>query len=951
MQYVLRDAEADARGGPRVPELPGGTVAFLFTDIARSTRLWHHYPQAMQAAYTRHDEILTDAITRHGGVRYKVIGDAYQVAFPTAPGAVAAAFDAQRQLTIEDWAALGLPEPLRVRMALHVGAVEPDPDGDYRSPVLNRLGRLLSAGHGGQMVLSDAAMGLVRGQVPAMVSFVDLGAHRLKDLLESEHIWQLVHPDLPHDFPPLATLDQQRHNLPLQPTPFIGREHDVPAVVALLRRDGVRLATLTGPGGTGKTRLALQVASEVVEDYPDGVWFVPLASLGDADVVMSAIATAVHVQQSSHVPLIDDVTTWFRDKHSLLLLDNFEHVMAASTVIDVLLAACPRLTVFVTSRARLQLYGEQEYAVPPLGLPEPGQLPTLEQLALFDAIRLFVERARAVKADFEITAANAEAVAGICQRLDGLPLAIELAATRVKVLPPQAMLPRLERRLSLVTGGARNLPTRQQTLRQAIAWSYDLLDSTDQQLFRWLTVFAGGWSLDVAEAVAGPTAPDSCDRDVLDGLSALVEHNLVRQHDGPAGSARFGMLETIREYGWEQLEEHGEAADMQERHAHYFHQWTTAAQPHLSGSDQEEWLDALELDHNNLRAALSWSSRHAPSLMAGIAGGLWRFWWVRGHWSEGRRWLELATTAAGGTARDLSYVYLGASSIAADQGDLVTAAAYGEDCLARYREVGDRAGVAYALNNLGTIAGMRGDVDTARGLFEEAQATAHDAGDRRTAMVALANLGHLALDAGHPHVAQQMDEAALAIAEQLGDVVSIAALLTNLGILALSQGDDGAAIRFAERSLVVARRLGDRHRIVSGLSLLGLTALERGRVAEAYARYHEALEAVREIEAMSITVDCLYGIAVVFASQDDVLAAARLVGAAAALTDRAGLMPGPTEQLIYTRHLEPARAALGEAAWRSASDVGRTMGLDAAIEMALGRVAVTDRVILSGETI
>ncbi|MBA2755516.1 MAG: adenylate/guanylate cyclase domain-containing protein, partial [Chloroflexia bacterium] len=367
-------------------ELPRGTVAFLFTDIEGSTRLWQGHRPAMERAYQRHDQLLRAAIAAHGGVVYKLIGDAVQAAFPTAPGAVAAALETQLSLSAQDWADLGLPEELRVRMALHAGDVDPDPDGDYRSPVLNRLGRLMGAGHGCQTLLSQAVRQLARDRLPEGADLRDLGEHRLKDLLEPERVWQLLHPALDADFPPLKTLGVRPHNLPLQPTPVIGREREVTELAALLRRDDVRLVTLTGPGGTGKTRLGLQMAAEVVEDFPDGVWFVPLAALTDPELVLSAIAEVVGVRESGGTPLQFLLKEYLRDKRLLLVLDNFEQVLEAAPGVGGLLVA-PEITVLVTSRAPLRLRGEREIPVPPLGLPRRKPPPTLAQIGQYEAVR------------------------------------------------------------------------------------------------------------------------------------------------------------------------------------------------------------------------------------------------------------------------------------------------------------------------------------------------------------------------------------------------------------------------------------------------------------------------------------------------------------------------------------------------------------------------------------
>lgn len=440
---------------------PTGTVTFLFTDIEGSTKLWEDNAPAMQAALARHDELLRRSIEERGGFVFKTVGDAFCCAFATATDALEAALDAQRSLLKEQWGESG---PLRVRMALHMGAAE-ERDGDYFGPPVNRVARLLSAAHGGQVLLSLPTHEMVRDQLPAGMNLADLGEHRLKDLFRPERVFQLVSPDLPSEFPPLRTLDAYRNNLPLQPTPLVGREKEVAQVCDLLRAEETRLLTLTGPGGIGKTRLALQAAADVLEDFTDGTFFVPLATLTEADLFLSAVAEALGVKEIGEQPLDESLKDYLSERRMLLVLDNFEQVLEGAPAVTELLAASPGLKVLATSRISLRLYGEHVFPVPPLSMPDLKSPPPLERLTQYEAVRLFVERAQAVKPDFSITNESAPAVAEICVRLDGLPLAIELAAARITMLPPRAMLQRLGSRLKLLTGGARDLPERQRTLR------------------------------------------------------------------------------------------------------------------------------------------------------------------------------------------------------------------------------------------------------------------------------------------------------------------------------------------------------------------------------------------------------------------------------------------------------------------------------------------------------
>jgi predicted ATPase/class 3 adenylate cyclase len=626
-------------------ELPGGTVTFLLTDVEGSTALWEQAPEAMRAALARHDELFEAAIREHSGVhiRPRGEGDSRFAVFAGAPEALAAALEIQRAFAAERWPT---PRPIQVRIGLHTGEAELR-DGDYYGSAVNRCARIRAIGHGGQTLLSEATAALLRNDLPATTSLVDLGEHRLKDLVRPERVFQLTSSDLRTDFPPLVSLDARPNNLPVQPTPLIGRQREIEAVRDLLSRHDVRLVTLTGPGGTGKTRLALQVTAELIDDFQDGVFFVELAPIGDPTLVVPTIAQSVGLQDVGGRPALDALIDYLSDKRLLLLLDNFEQILAAAPVVADLLGAAPGLKVLVTSRAVLHLRGEHEFPVPPLGLPEPGRRSLARELASYPAIALFSQRATAVRPGFALTDENALAVADICRRLDGLPLAIELAAARVKLLAPQAMLARLERRLPLLTGGARDLPERQRTLRGAIAWSYDLLDEPERRLFRRLAVFVGGCTVDAAEAIGAVDGEPGVD--IFDGIASLVDKSLLRQHDGPDGEPRFAMLETIREFGLEQLAAADEEASVRHRHLDWFADFAERCQPGVFGPEGPAWLDRMAAELDNLRAATGWSMTEPTSggARAGlrVAGALQQLWLWRDNLAEGQRWLEQTLAA------------------------------------------------------------------------------------------------------------------------------------------------------------------------------------------------------------------------------------------------------------------------------------------------------------------
>jgi predicted ATPase/DNA-binding SARP family transcriptional activator len=724
--------------GPMIGE---GTLTFLLTDVAGSTPLWEEHPQAMAAALARHDALAATIVAEHAGTLVKHRGeeDSLFAVFPGAADGVAAALALQRALGAERW-----PEAisLQVRMALHTGDAVVR-DGDYVGATVNRCARLRAIAHGGQVLLSRATQELVRDQLPEGASLRDLGECRLKDLARPEQVCQLLHPDLPGDFPPLHTLDTHPNNLPAQPTPMVGREVELEAARRLLREE-VRLVTLTGPGGVGKTRLGLQVAAELLDDFPDGVFLVELAPIIDPGLVASTIAQRLGIRETGGQPLLESLKEYLREKQLLLVLDNFEHVLAAAPRVAELLTGSPQLQVLVTSRAVLHLRGEQELPVPPLAVPDPKRLPPTPAVSQYAAVELFIQRALNVRPDFAVTDENAPAVAEICARLDGLPLAIELAAARIRLLSPEALLARLERRLPLLTGGARDLPERQQTLRAAIGWSYDLLQEGEQRLFRRLSVFVGGCTLEAAEAVCH--AEGELAIDVLDGVASLVDKSLLQQDEtgagwGPrtvpagtegarahaakrwvaapgAGEPRLAMLETIREYGLECLEASGEAVAVRRRHAHFFLGLAEAAEPPLAGADQGKWLARLEREHANLRAALEWLAESGEA-----EGGLL----VRGYWSAGRGWLER------------------------HWGNDSTAQALLEESLAIFRRLSYQRGIAASPQGMGEVASAQGDAERARTLYEESLALLWESQEKPGIAGVLEGLAKvLAASAGDP---------------------------------------------------------------------------------------------------------------------------------------------------------------------------------------------------------
>jgi predicted ATPase/class 3 adenylate cyclase len=904
-------AHQQARDGSPSP-VAGGTKTFLFTDVENSTRLWEQSPEGMRTALHRHDCLLRDALEAHDGHVFKTMGDQFCAAFESASQAVVAALEAQR--------ALAVPTPgyptLRVRMALHTGLVE-ERDGDYFGPPLNRIARLLEAGYGGQILLSLVTQELVREHLPEGACLRDLGEHRLRDLARAERIFQLLAPDLPTDFPPLKTLEARRQNLPVQRTPLIGREQEAAAAKAYLRAESAGVLTLTGPGGTGKTRLALQVVADLVEEFPEGVVFVDLAPITDPDLVASAVAQAVGVRQTGDRPLLECLRDSLREGQRLLLLDNFEQVLSAAPLIADLLAGAARLKLLVTSRAALRVRGEQEFPVAPL--PVPAALdPNLAALRQYASVELFVQRAAAVKPDFTLAAENALAVAEICRRLEGLPLAIELAAARIKLLSPQALLSRLERRLPLLTGGAKDLPARQHTLRDTIAWSYDLLTEAEQWLFRRLSLFSVGCTLEAAEAVTCRAAVAACNpeadlgMEVLDGLASLVDKNLLQQPEDVEGEPRFSMFETIREFGLECLQAEGKTESLRERHAHYFLALAEAAEPELNGPAQLSWLDRLESEHDNFRAALGWCEEAgdagrwpaAAEIGLRLVGALWWFWWKRSYYTEGRRRAE-AALSRGGEAPAPARVkaLLAAGMLAHFPGDYLGGDRCFEEALALARAAGYAWGEAFSLLGLAMSVILRMYATGSREERERAATLAEDA---------------------------------VAVARETGDKWLIAITLKSPGLVAELRGDHSRATVCFEEALALGREIGDAMTVADSLVHLARLADYQGDPERARACFQEGLVLCSRLEEKRDTMMCLAGLAELAAARQQAERAARLWGTVEALCEASHIPREASWHISHERNVAAVRAALGEGAFDAAWAEGKAMTLDQAIALALG---------------
>ncbi len=900
---------------------PIGTVTCLFSDIEGSTRLEIELGTGpYRDVRERHRELLRAAFAAHGGHEQGTEGDSFFVIFRGATDAVSAAADAQRAIAAEPW-----PDgvTVRVRMGLNSGVIE-SAGADVIGYAINQAARIAAAAHGGQVLISDATRALVVGALSDGVALRDLGDHRLKDLRAPERLAQLVIDGVPGDFPPPRSLDARPNNLPTQLTTFVGRDKELAEAVALLGT--TRLLSLTGPGGTGKTRLSLQVAAASADEFPDGIWFVPLEPVREPALVIPTVARALGVADSRSRSAIETLADHIAERRMLLVLDNFEQVVAAGSDVADLLRRCANATCLVTTRITLRVSGEQEYPVP--GLPAPpdtSRLSEVDRLNLprairefdldtlnqYEAVRLFIARASAIRPGFTVTNANAPAVAGISARLHGMPLAIELAAARIKLLTPDQILARLEHHLALLTAGSRDLPERQQTLRGAIAWSYDLLEDGAKLLVDRLSVFRGGCELAMAETVCGPA--DELGMEVFDGLGALVDQSLVRIDDMAAGEPRFVMLDTIREYAAEMLAKRGEAEALAARHAHAMLELAEQAAPNLTGTDQRTWLDRLERDHDNLRAAIEWATaKPEPELGARMGFALWRFWQQRGYLNEARIRFD-AMDAQGWSLEPVCRARFaeGFGGIGYWQADHPVAERWYKEALQIWRGIGDKGEIANALYNdayadILPLMGLSG-----KGMTAVEREPRYQEGQRKL-------------------------EEALALYREIGDKAGEGNILWALGSYAYFTVSGLPAEHWYRESLELHRQAGHRTMEAWSLHMLALVQIGHGEYGESAQHAREALgifQDAGDVGGITLILDDLASIAI---AAGDAPRGARLYGAARQLQATSGTMLANYVEETYDSYNAPSpRSALSPEDFDRYTAEGARMGLDEIVAYAL----------------
>ncbi|MBV9057364.1 MAG: adenylate/guanylate cyclase domain-containing protein [Candidatus Eremiobacteraeota bacterium] len=915
------------------------TVTFLFTDIEGSTQRWERDSAAMARVLRCHDAVVREAIIAQGGDVFKTVGDAFCAVFPAASTAVAAAVAAQHALASEDFSAV---EGAAVRMALHSGTAA-ERDGDFFGPAVNRVARLLGIAHGGQILLSSTTAELLRGEMPAEYGLRDLGSHKLKDLARAEQVYQLLAAGLREDFPPLRSLDVLPNNLPLQLNSFVGRDDDVREITTMLSDH--RLVTLVGAGGAGKSRCAIQVGAALLGSYADGVWLIELAPIADGSMVAGSIAQALNVRESTKMALTDTLVAHLKSRRLLLVLDNCEHVIdSARTVVAAILRACSAVRVLATSREALNLGGERVFRLPSLAVPPPREAVPAQAARSYGAVALFVDRASATDGCFKLDDGNAPFVIEISRRLDGIPLAIELAAARIKVLSPRQLAQKLDERFRVLTGGDRSALPRHQTMRALIDWSYDLLSDQERSLFRKLAIFAGGFTLESAAAVCGGDTLDELG--VMELLASLVDKSLVQA--GTSGDVpRYGMLESTRQYARERLSEHGELPAAARAHAETFLDLARRLERSYDTTQDEDWFAQVEAESENWRAALDWTLTTAHDLLLGqrLAGELARQWAFLAP-AEGLRWIQRArTTIDGTTPGDVAArLDLAQAQLDGVLGMHKAGYAAAERALEQYRALGDADGVAQAQRHAGRGLVLIGKVVEGEALLREALSAFRASGARILAGATLENIGLARNVQGDLSGTRALYAEALAIYRAEGAQRLMASVANNLAEAEFHEGNAETAIQLAQEALASDRGAIFSRRTPYLMSNLAAYLIAVQRYDDARRRACEALKIARNVQYEVAVVWALQHLAAIAALQpqadqlrlrENRRRAAGLLAYTDARLNALAALREHTEQQEYDKVQAVLREAFDEKELASLANEGRLWNEDTAVEIAL----------------
>lgn len=892
----------------------GQNYSFLFTDVEGSTRLWEQVPDQMSVALALHNQLLTRAIEAHNGTIFKNVGDGFCAVFNTATDALKAAINAQKALETEQPEASDDTLHLKVRIGLHSGQAEAIEE-DYFGPALNHVARLTAAANGGQILLSSQ----FKTHLITPVELRDLGKHKLRDLTEEMHIYQVIVPAILNNYSAIRTLSARPTNLPVQLSSFIGREEEVDAICQRLRQPNVRLLTLFGPGGIGKTRLSLRVAANMRDEYENGVFFIALSPVTTEQGLIEAIATALKIEERVDTPLIESLKLFLKPRQILLVMDNFEQVVDAAPALNDLLANAERLKILVTSREELLIYGEQIYAIAPLTLPKKGALVPLNRCMTYSAISLFVDRVHALQPDFKLDDDNAQHIIDICHCLDGLPLAIELAAVRVREFSLEDILSQLNQRLDVLSRGARDLPARQRTIRGAIDWSYQLLPAEEQTAFIQLSVFVGSFTVDAVDTIIGAQY-----------LNRLKEKSLVQQINNAQGEPLFYLLDTLRDFAREQLNQADESDTLREKHLKYYQHLVMKAEPELTGPDQMTWFKKLEDEQFNIQAALEWAlAQDKLEPAAEMVSVLWRFWGAHSRLNTGAGWIN-QVLEHGDQLPDLllAHVHQGAARLAILQSRYDDAIAHLTTSETIYTAQDEKALLANVQLSLGETAFYQGNILLAEHYFHTSLAAYEELGDHAGFARCLTQLGRVAHEQSNLPGAETLLEESLRLTRTYGSTESIAIAVNDLAEVFRMQGQFAQAAELYQESLNLYRDLDFDIGVAVMLHNLGQVTRKLGDISGAHRHLQEAISLLQDLEEKQVIAECFAALGAIYVNLNRLDFAITVLSAANRLIDQLGLELSPADEQEYQAHMQQAQSQVKPDYWQSFWEQGQTMPLE-----------------------